>query len=116
MNWTTIFLIFQREVRDQLRDRRMLFMMFVLPLLLYPLMGLSFLQLAQFLQEHPARVLIVGNPELPEYPALLETAPPEKNEKTERQIISQEWLKGARHNAMAGSPPGSTSGLPSRRA
>jgi len=99
MNWTTIFLIFQREVRDQLRDRRMLFMMFVLPLLLYPLMGLSFLQLAQFLQEHPARVLIVGNPELPDYPALLETAPPEKNEKTARQIFSQEWLKGARHSA-----------------
>lgn len=99
MNWTTIFLIFQREVRDQLRDRRMLFMMFVLPLLLYPLMGLSFLQLAQFLQEHPARVLIIGNPMLPEYPALLETVPPEKNEKHERQIFSPEWLKDARHKA-----------------
>ena len=96
MNWTTILLIFQREVRDQLRDRRMLFMMFVLPLLLYPLMGLSFLQLAQFLQEHPARVLIVGNPVLPDYPALLEK---EKTDKTERDVFSNEWLKEASHKA-----------------
>jgi sodium transport system permease protein len=93
MNWTTILLIFQREVRDQLRDRRMLFMMFVLPLLLYPLMGLSFLQLAQFLQEHPARVLIVGNPVLPDYPALLE-----QDEKG-RALFAQEWLKEASHKA-----------------
>ncbi len=93
MNWTNIFLIWQREVRDQLRDRRMLFMMFVLPLLLYPLMGLSFLQLAQFLQEHPARVLIVGNPELPDYPALLE------QNKSGNKLFSQEWLKDARHKA-----------------
>lgn len=93
MNWTNIFLIWQREIRDQLRDRRMLFMMFVLPLLLYPLMGLSFLQLAQFLQEHPARVLIVGNPVLPDYPALLEL------DKDKNSVFSPEWLKEARHKA-----------------
>ncbi len=93
MNWTTIFLIWQREIRDQLRDRRMLFMMFVLPLLLYPLMGLSFLQLAQFLQDHPARVLIVGSPALPDYPVLLE------KDKDGHEVFSQEWLKDASHKA-----------------
>jgi sodium transport system permease protein len=93
MNWTNIFLIWQREIRDQLRDRRMLFMMFVLPLLLYPLMGLSFLQLAQFLQEHPARVLIVGYPEMPDYPALLE------QDKDNRAAFSPAWLQQARHKS-----------------
>jgi len=34
-------LIFLREVLDQLRDRRTLFMVAVLPLLLYPLLGIA---------------------------------------------------------------------------
>ena len=34
MNWRNIKLVFFREVRDQLRDRRTLFMIFVLPVLL----------------------------------------------------------------------------------
>lgn len=70
MNWTNVLLIFRREVRDQMRDRRMLFMMFVLPILLYPLMGFSFMQLSQFMREHPAKVLILGNPTLAGYPGL----------------------------------------------
>lgn len=72
MNWTNIRLIFQREVRDQLRDRRTLFMIFVLPVLLYPLLGLSFFQIAQFVREHPTSVLVVGLDELPSQPALIE--------------------------------------------
>ncbi len=39
MNWSNVKLIFLREVRDQLRDRRTLFTIAVLPLLLYPLLG-----------------------------------------------------------------------------
>ena len=41
MNWRNVGLIFQREVLDQLRDRRTLFMVAVLPILLYPLLGKS---------------------------------------------------------------------------
>ena len=41
MNWKNVKLIFLREVRDQLRDRRTLFMVAVLPLLLYPAMGVG---------------------------------------------------------------------------
>ena len=48
MNWSNVKLILVREVRDQLRDRRTLFMIAVLPLLLYPLLGMSFMQVAQF--------------------------------------------------------------------
>jgi sodium transport system permease protein len=60
MQLSNVKLILNREIRDQLRDRRTLFMIAVLPLFLYPLMGISFFQLAQFLREHPTRVLVVG--------------------------------------------------------
>ena len=39
MNFTNVKLILVREIRDQLRDRRTLFMIAVLPLLLYALLG-----------------------------------------------------------------------------
>ena len=60
MKWKNVRLIFRREMRDQLRDRRTLFMIAVLPILFYPLLGVSFFQIAQFLREHPSRVLILG--------------------------------------------------------
>ena len=72
MNWTNVKLIFCREVRDQLRDRRTLFMIVVLPILLYPLMGTSFFQVAQFVREQPTTVLVVGQEQLPHNPPLLE--------------------------------------------
>ena len=71
MSWTNVKLIFFRELRDQLRDRRTLFTIVVLPLLLYPLMGMSVFQVQQFLKEHTSKVRIVGTEALPEVPALL---------------------------------------------
>src|SRR5437016_567102 len=72
MNWSNVKLILSREVRDQLRDRRTMFMIAVLPLLLYPLLGMSFFQVAQFIREKPTKVLVIGAPELPSELALLE--------------------------------------------
>lgn len=72
MRWDNIKLIFWREVRDQLRDRRTLFTVAVLPLLLYPLLGMSFLQMAQFLREHPTKIRVVGTSALPDDPPLLD--------------------------------------------
>lgn len=72
MNWTNVGLILGRELRDQLRDRRTLFTVVVLPLLLYPLMGISLLQITQFFREHPTRVWIVGQQNLQAEPAFLE--------------------------------------------
>lgn len=60
MSWLNVKLILAREVRDQLRDRRTLFMIAVLPILLYPLLGMSFVQISQFLEEKPTRVLMAG--------------------------------------------------------
>lgn len=72
MNWTTIRLILARELRDQVRDRRTLFTVAVLPLMLYPLMGISLIQITQFFREHPTQIWIVGQENLPAQPALLE--------------------------------------------
>jgi len=64
MNWSNVRLILLREIRDQLRDRRTLFMIAVLPLLLYPLLGMSMFQIAQFMREHPTKVLLIDTPEV----------------------------------------------------
>ena len=69
--WRNIRLILHREVRDQLRDRRTLFMVVILPLMLYPGMGLGMLQMAMYFTEQPRQVVILGADHLPE-PALLE--------------------------------------------
>jgi sodium transport system permease protein len=73
MKWSNVRLILLREIRDQLRDRRTLFTIAILPILLYPLLGMTFFQVAQFLREHPARILLIGASELPETPPLFET-------------------------------------------
>ncbi len=66
MNWKNIKLIFMREVRDQLRDRRTLFMVAVLPLLLYPALGIGMMQMMVAMDEQVQTVLVVGADEIPE--------------------------------------------------
>lgn len=72
MNWSTVRWIFRRELRDQARDRRTLFMIAVLPLLLYPLLGMSLFQVVQFSREHATRVVVWGGEDLPEAPRLID--------------------------------------------
>ena len=55
-----IKLVYLRELRDQLRDKRTLFMVLVLPMLLYPLLGMALLQVSQFMNEEPVNVWLVG--------------------------------------------------------
>lgn len=71
MKWPNVKLIFARELRDQLRDRRTLFTVAVMPIVLYPLMGMAMLQVAQFMREYPTKIWIVGQEHLPEAPALV---------------------------------------------
>lgn len=66
MTWSNVKLIFNRETRDQLRDRRTLFTIAIIPLVLYPLMGMAMLQVAQFTREHPTRIWMIGTECLPE--------------------------------------------------
>jgi sodium transport system permease protein len=68
MNWRNIGLIFRREVLDQLRDRRTLFMIAVLPILLYPALGIGMVQLTVLFSEQPRTVVILGAKDLPPPP------------------------------------------------
>lgn len=72
MSWTNVRWIFLRELRDQLRDPRTLFTVAVLPLLLYPLLGISVFQVQQSLRERPSKVRLVGTAHLPPAPALVQ--------------------------------------------
>ncbi len=72
MKWSNVKLIFSREVRDQLRDRRTLFTIAVLPMLLYPLLGMSFLQVSQFMHERPTEIWVAGSKNLPDTPPLID--------------------------------------------
>ncbi|WP_435007505.1 ABC transporter permease subunit/CPBP intramembrane protease [Tundrisphaera lichenicola] len=69
--WPNVWTIFRREVRDQLRDRRTLFMVFALPLLLYPLLAIGMLQIAATRSDRSREVVVVGAENLPDMPALL---------------------------------------------
>jgi sodium transport system permease protein len=71
MRWSNVLVIFRREVRDQIRDRRTLFMIFVLPILLYPILGMGVLQFSAAFEQKPRTVVIVGPEFLPESPPLL---------------------------------------------
>ena len=71
MKWSNVQLIFLRELRDQLRDRRTLFTVAVMPMLLYPLMGMAMLQVSQFMQQHVTQTWLIGTQHVPQAPALL---------------------------------------------
>lgn len=93
MNWSNVSLIFRREVRDQLRDRRTLFMIFLLPILLYPLMGTSLFKFAQFGRQQAARVLILGRAELPPAPLLIVEAAAESGEAKPQFYFAQNLFR-----------------------
>ena len=76
MTWSNVKLILFREIRDQSRDRRTLFVIAILPMLLYPLLWMSFLQVAQFIEKKPSKVLVVGARNLADLPPLAESRRP----------------------------------------
>ncbi len=78
MRWSTVSVIFRREVRDQLRDKRTLFMIFVLPILLYPILGIGVLQFSAAFEQKPRTVVLVGPENLPADPPLLDPDPKHK--------------------------------------
>ncbi len=66
MGWSIVRLICVRELRDQLRDRRTIFMIAVLPMLLYPVLGLAIVQFAVGTSENTSTVGFVGQEYLPQ--------------------------------------------------
>lgn len=66
MNWRNVKLVWRREIRDQLRDRRTLLVICVLPLMIYPMMGVAFFRLSQFMKHGDANIAMVGSEQLSE--------------------------------------------------
>jgi sodium transport system permease protein len=103
MSWSNLYIIFRREVRDQLRDRRTLFMILVLPILLYPILGISVIQFSAVLEQKPRTVVVVGPEFLPATPpffdpsgggfnpALFDTEAEAQRLVVERQPATSEW-------------------------
>jgi sodium transport system permease protein len=64
MRWKTVRTVLAKELRETVRDRRTLFMMLVLPTLLYPAILVLVQQLAIFgqkqLSAEPAKVAVAG--------------------------------------------------------
>jgi sodium transport system permease protein len=71
VRWGIVWTIFRREARDQLRDPRTLFMVLVLPLLLYPILGIGILRLSAMFDQKPRTVVVLGAENLPASPPLL---------------------------------------------
>ena len=71
MNRKNVRLVFLREVRDQIRDRRTLFMIVVLPLLLYPGLAIGMVQISFLFKEQPRTIVLLGTDNLPADPPLL---------------------------------------------
>lgn len=88
MSWKNVKLIFMREVRDQLRDRRTLFMITILPVLLYPMLGLGMVEMMLTFSEQRRNVVILNAEELPSQPSFL-------NE----DGIQEEWFSGGKSDA-----------------
>ena len=89
MKWSNVSLIFSREMRDQVRDRRTLFTVVILPLLLYPVMGMALLQVAQFMRDYPTQVWVVGAENLPSENPLIVNGQisPQWASETERELL-----------------------------
>lgn len=83
MSWKNIKLVFLREVRDQLRDRRTLFMITILPVLLYPMLGLGIVEMMLTFSEQQRVVVILNADELPSVPTLLD-----------ENGIRKDWFEG----------------------
>lgn len=76
MRWSIVRTVFLKELREMLRDRRSLIIMFGVPLVLYPMLMLGIAGLAQSkqkeMQEESARVVVVNAADAPRLVELIE--------------------------------------------
>ncbi len=120
---SAVKLIYQREMRDQLRDRRTVFTIAVLPIALYPLVGMLLMQVAQFGQQSQPRLAIMGASNLPSEPVIIEgdklieswaeavgpvkialNVPQVADEERIEQI--QKWIREGEYDAVLAIPSG----------
>lgn len=75
MNWFNVRKLFIRELLGQLRDRRTIFTTVLLPVMIYPVLGLVMMQVAQFVTENSSKVVFVGQYSFSEFPELIQHDP-----------------------------------------
>ena len=61
MNWLSVKRLFVRELLGQLRDRRTIFTTVMLPVMIYPVLGLVMMQAVQFMSEDSSKLVVVGD-------------------------------------------------------
>ena len=71
MNWRNIKRLFVRELLGQLRDRRTIFTTVMLPVMIYPVLGLVMMQAVQFMSENSSKLVVVGEFQYEGLPELL---------------------------------------------
>ncbi len=100
MRWSIIRTIFGKELREMLRDRRSMMVMFGIPLILYPLLTIAVAGIgtnkAKEMQERPVRVLIENIADAPELASRL--ADPKKF-----TVFTPADLEGKNATALLGS-------------
>ena len=116
MRWSLVKTIFLKELRDILRDRRTLFVMIVLPILLYPLLLIGFTQVAALqmsrLQQKASRVVIIDAHEAGGFAAVLDTV------STIELVDTSDWRERLRRNELEAAiafSPGFTDSLARHR-
>lgn len=65
MRWSTVRLIWAKELRDLFRDRRTVVLIFLLPVVLYPLLGFAGIALGILTAEQTTTIGVVGGEHLP---------------------------------------------------
>ncbi|MCP4511071.1 MAG: CPBP family intramembrane metalloprotease [Fuerstiella sp.] len=88
MSWKNVRLIFLREVRDQLRDRRTLFMITILPVLLYPMLGLGMVEMMLTFSEQRRVVVVLNADQMPTSPKFFDESG-----------INEKWFSGGADDA-----------------
>jgi sodium transport system permease protein len=111
VSWTTVWTVLAKELRETLRDRRTLFMMIVVPTLLYPAMFVAIEQLTLFgqrqLGERDAVVAVAGAPA--EAAAFLARDPALRIAPAESATVAA-VREGAVEAAVVFAPPADTAG------
>ena len=65
MRWSITRLIWAKELRDLFRDRRTVVLIFLLPVVLYPLLGFAGIGLGILTAEQTTTIGVVGGEHLP---------------------------------------------------
>ncbi len=89
MNWRNIKRLFVRELLGQLRDRRTIFTTVMLPVMIYPVLGLVMMQAVQFMSENSSKLVVVGEFQYEGLPELLT----DEQKEDDKYVVNESLLE-----------------------